>query len=573
MKRSVSTSAATLAILVAGSLTSNATTPYDDVAVIVNTNSPTSIAIGSYFQTARSIPSGNMVYIAVDTLEEIDGTSFDQLRFQVEDYLTSHELINAINYLVTTKGVPLKINRGDPGSRTARSASVESELMLILGSCSSSIGGPGMVTSPYFYQTAHFSRSAYGIYLVTRLDAYSLDDVYDLIDRSGPHLIAGSSSSFVLDQDPDWNSSMPALNDYLVCARTTLEGKGKNVTLDSSTTYLTHQSSVIGYVSWGSNDHHADTYTTHAIPHNTWAKGALAETYVSTSGRTFTAAANDGQSLVADLAAEGVSGVKGYVYEPYSNAMAIAYVLFDRYTSGYNLAESFGMASRFTSWMGVIIGDPKTSIDGRPETPLALQPAHFEAKPLENTDAVRITWGVPPDTSSAGFYVQRRGLSTPTFADLPGSFVPERSGTLDAHEYSWTEEHLSAGTYYYRLRQLDHDGTTHVSDSISVTIDVIAGIEGEQLPRQLALSQNYPNPFNPTTTIEYSTPGTGRVTLKVFNALGQEISTLVDEIQREGSHAVRFSGAGRNAKLASGTYFYRIEANHQVMTRKMVLLQ
>lgn len=118
----------------------NATTNHDDVAVIVNTNSPTSIAIGNYFRTARSIPATNMIYVAVDTAEEIQSISFNSLRSQVEGYMTSNNLTNTINYLVTTKGIPLKVNRGDALSTSSPSASVESESMLTLGSFSSQIG-------------------------------------------------------------------------------------------------------------------------------------------------------------------------------------------------------------------------------------------------------------------------------------------------------------------------------------------------------------------------------------------------------------------------------------------------
>jgi uncharacterized protein (TIGR03790 family) len=573
MKRSITRSMATLAILVAGPSASNATTSYEDVAVIVNTNSPTSVAIGTYFQNARSIPAINMIYVAVDTVEEIDSTSFNLLRSQVENYMTTNNLTNNINYLVTTKGVPLKVNRGNTFSTTSPSASIEGELMLILGVYNSYIGGAGRVTSPYYYQTAHFSRSAYGIYLVTRLDAYTVQQVCDMIDRSGPNLSVSPSTTYVFDQDPDWDSSIPALNNYLVTAKTTLEGRGKVVALDQSTTYMTNQATVIGYTSWGSNDHYANYYTTYAIPHNTWANGAIAETYVSTSGRTFMAPATYGQSLVADLIAEGISGVKGYVYEPYSSAMSIAYVLFDRYTSGYNLAESFYMASRYISWMDVVIGDPKTSIDGPAAPPLPIQLGHFEARHVANTNTVRLTWGTVSETNNFGFFVQRRDSSSQVFADLPGSFVSGNGTTLIPREYSWLHENITAGNYYYRLRQVDLDGTVHHTDPVTITIDVVSGVDEQLLPQQLALSQNYPNPFNPITTIAYQNPMLGRVVLRVFNSVGQQVSILVDQVQAAGWHSVNFPGSDKTIGLASGTYFYRIEVGNQVITRKMIMLQ
>lgn len=95
-------------------------------------------------------------------------------------------------------------------------------------------------------------------------------------------------------------------------------------------------------------------------PHNRWIQGSLAETAVSTGGRTFNYGTGYGQSLVADLIRDGVTGVKGYVYEPYLYAIAHGDILFDAYTRGYTLAESYMMASEWgLSWMDAIIGDPK----------------------------------------------------------------------------------------------------------------------------------------------------------------------------------------------------------------------
>ncbi|HEX7571972.1 MAG TPA: T9SS type A sorting domain-containing protein [Bacteroidota bacterium] len=89
------------------------------------------------------------------------------------------------------------------------------------------------------------------------------------------------------------------------------------------------------------------------------------------------------------------------------------------------------------------------------------------------------------------------------------------------------------------------------------------------LPAEFSLSQNYPNPFNPTTTIWYTIPQRSQVTLTVFNSLGQPVSTLVSGTEEGGYHEVRFNGTN----LASGVYFYRIQAEGFVQTRKLVLLR
>ncbi|MGA9408504.1 MAG: T9SS type A sorting domain-containing protein [Bacteroidota bacterium] len=90
-----------------------------------------------------------------------------------------------------------------------------------------------------------------------------------------------------------------------------------------------------------------------------------------------------------------------------------------------------------------------------------------------------------------------------------------------------------------------------------------------EVPMQYTLSQNYPNPFNPTTTIEYSIPQNSYVTLKVYNVLGQEVSWVVNQEQKAGSFTVNFDAS----RLASGIYFYKIQAGNFTMTKKMLLLK
>ncbi|MCB0752654.1 MAG: T9SS type A sorting domain-containing protein, partial [Ignavibacteriae bacterium] len=84
------------------------------------------------------------------------------------------------------------------------------------------------------------------------------------------------------------------------------------------------------------------------------------------------------------------------------------------------------------------------------------------------------------------------------------------------------------------------------------------------------LDQNYPNPFNPTTTIKYSVPvSSGFVSLKVFDVLGKEITTLVNEVQQPGNYEVAFIAEN----LASGVYYYTLKANGNIITKKMILLK
>jgi len=90
-----------------------------------------------------------------------------------------------------------------------------------------------------------------------------------------------------------------------------------------------------------------------------------------------------------------------------------------------------------------------------------------------------------------------------------------------------------------------------------------------QMPSEMRLDQNYPNPFNPSTTIRYALPMRTHVTLTVFNTLGQQVVTLVNESQDAGYHDVRFDGSG----LASGVYFYRLQVGTYAETKKLLILR
>ena len=542
---------------------------YNDVAVIINVNSPTSVAVGNYFKAARSIPDVNVIYVSAPTSEEIDSLAFESIRRQVESHLMNNNLENVINYIVTTKGLPLKVRRGDDFSNLSASSSVESELSLILGPYAPSIGLRGRVISPYYNRCLQFSRTAQGIFLVTRLDGYTLQDIESLIDHSGPGVNFTSSSAFVLDEDPAWNAVAPTLNNNLETAKNSLQSKGKPVFLNSDSVYVTSRQNVIGYVSWGSNDHYASSYTQNAIPHNSWSPGAIVETYVSTSARSFDNPPNYGQSLIADLIREGASGAKGYVYEPYSSSMAVAYILFDRYVSGYNLAESYYMASLYLSWMDVVVGDPKTSLGSMQDLQLPIQLDSFEATLTELSGATKLTWRTLSETNNYGFHVQVRDTSSPVYTDIPGVFVPGHGTTTAPEEYAWTDTSTGTGTYFYRLCQIDLDGTEHFSEARKVTVQKTDLQRPDESAGIFELGQNYPNPFNPRTVVSYELSVPSNVKLVVYDALGREVTVLVNGMVDVGVHKVTFNGLG----LASGAYYCRLITDQTVQTRRMLYLK
>lgn len=554
------------------------TATYRDVAVIVNSNSAVSDSIGVYFAQHRHIPSQNILRISVPVTEEITTAQFSDLRSQVEALLLSRGIADSVNYLVTTKGVPLKVK----GADLYYSASVEGELALILGPYAGLIGGNGRVASPFYRQRTDFTHKHYRIYLVTRLDGYTFTDVQGLIDRAGdiPEHIP-SHGSVVLDMDPLWNSSASFLNTRMRVAADTLRKRNVTVQLDTTTQFITGVQGVSGYAGWGSNDKHT---ALNGRIHFTWNPGAIAETYVSTSARSFTAPPVYGQSLIADLIAEGVTGAKGYVYEPFTNAMADVSILFDLYSAGYTLAESYFSASQFLSWMDVVVGDPKyrlmadrLPLDGEgvfdrdSVSVLPVELISFTARPA--SDGVTLRWSTASEMDNYGFEIQRtavsdqgsanngRGLTAGRDGWSAIGFVPGNGSSYDAHAYQYQDRVNTAGTYAYRLRQIDRNGAFRYSTEITVN--------AASAPTAFGLEQNHPNPFNPVTVISYQLSAAGMTTLTVHDMLGREVSTLVNEVQPAGAYNVPFNAA----QLSSGVYLYTLRSGPSIQTRRMLLLK
>ena len=118
----------------------------------------------------------------------------------------------------------------------------------------------------------------------------------------------------------------------------------------------------------------------------------------------------------------------------------------------------------------------------------------------------------------------------------------------------------SAGTYSYRLKQIDNDGAYEFSKTIEVNFGS---------PIKIELTQNYPNPFNPSTTISFSLPESGNVILKIYNVIGKEIETLVEGYREAGIYTVNFNAE----ELASGMYIYSLRTNGFTETKKMLFMK
>ena len=197
---------------------------------------------------------------------------------------------------------------------------------------------------------------------------------------------------------------------------------------------------------------------------------------------------------------------------------------------------------------------------------LPIQLSLFTSKILEGKN-VRLDWTTVSEVNNYGFYVQRSQDTLNSFQVLQNSFVRGHGTTLQTQQYSYTDVTPGEGRWWYRLQQIDLDGTVHYTDAVGV--EVAKGANDGALPTVFSLAQNYPNPFNPSTTITVALPRDVKVSLEVYTTLGQKVTQLVDEVMTAGYHTVVFDAS----RLASGLYLYRMKAADYVATKKMLVVK
>ncbi len=343
-----------------------------NVLLVVNDASSTGESIAKLYAGRRGVPGGNICHISTTLEETIERQTYGvQIEAPIWRCIASQRAEDRILYIVLTKGVPIRI--AGSGGRSGTVSSVDSELTLLyrrhVGQLAAIVG---FVPNPYFAGTAAvstvtpFTHEKYDIYLVTRLDGYTLEDVRGLIDRGSASVRNGR---VILDERASWSENG---NTWLhqAAERLTADGFGDRVMLDESAKVITDQSPVLGYYSWGSNDPaiRIRHFQFEFVP------GALAAMFVSTDARTFkqpppewmpgdnnspsSPFGGSRQSLTADFVHDGVTGTAGHVAEPYLDAAIRPDILFPAYLKGLNLAEAFYAAMPYLSWQTIVLGDP-----------------------------------------------------------------------------------------------------------------------------------------------------------------------------------------------------------------------
>jgi len=174
---------------------------------------------------------------------------------------------------------------------------------------------------------------------------------------------------------------------------------------------------------------------------------------------------------------------------------------------------------------------------------------------------IKLNWSTSTEINNYGFEVERANFkNSENKVWTKIGFVEGSGNSNSAKDYSFEDRNLIADKYLYRLKQIDSDGQFEYSSEIELDLGI---------PSKFELSQNFPNPFNPATKISWQSPVSSHQTLKVYDWLGNEVVTLVDEYRAAGRYEVEFNAD----KLSSGIYFYKLNAGSFTQIKKMILLK
>ncbi len=175
-----------------------------------------------------------------------------------------------------------------------------------------------------------------------------------------------------------------------------------------------------------------------------------------------------------------------------------------------------------------------------------------------NNNVVILNWQTATEFNNYGFEIER--TSTQNILWEKVGFVQGHGNCNSPKNYSFSDKPIGGSTFKYRLKQIDTDGKYEYSPEVEVNLNV---------PTDFSVKQNFPNPFNPTTKIEFSIPSDNNVELKVYNVLGMEVATLLNEHRQAETHSIEFNASN----LSSGIYFYKVVSGNYSEIKKMLLLR
>jgi hypothetical protein len=189
------------------------------------------------------------------------------------------------------------------------------------------------------------------------------------------------------------------------------------------------------------------------------------------------------------------------------------------------------------------------------DNPFPVELTSFTATAIGNH--VNLHWTTASEFNNYGFYIERK-INDEDWQEL--TFIEGCGNSQVTKEYYYQDKIETSGIIKYRLKQVDLDGGYKYSSIVEVEMN---------MPIKYSLSQNYPNPFNPETTINYSIPKASDVKIVIYDVMGKEVTTLINENKNAGNHFVIFNASN----LTSGVYFYKIETADYMDVKKMVLIK
>jgi uncharacterized protein (TIGR03790 family) len=471
------------------------------VAVIYNTNYDFGYDIATYYAERRGIDEKYIIGISTVTDEVISKDYYyEMIRDPVKNEIIRRGIKDDLKYLVTTKGMPLKIDIvGDPCAvyNQDGGGAIESFLCILFETATDNCTSPKIVNR-YYDSGNPFNSFAYDFitfcpeqltgtisYLVSRLDAYTPEDIFKMIDRS----VAADKSGkgfYIIDDHPGAVGYEPLA---MRNARDNLSNFGLSefVIYDSTTVHvLSDTLENKGIIAYCSRGQHAFNSSSNPVTLGwseengylggnrfNWLNGAIFTTYESFNGYSFyyrddgcpsgqKLGHRDNQNLVADFIQDGGTAGIGNVYEPFLSGVSRVEAFFNHYARGHYFIDAAYMSLSFITAMNVVVGDPLCRISDR---------IHDETDP---------------------------------------------------------------------------------GDTLKI--------------EKVSLYRNYPNPFKDITSVSFALVNEGNVRLAVYNSLGEEILTVINERRSSGIHTIEVS----LNSFPSGVYFYRLNVEGRNFIGKMV---
>lgn len=392
------------------------------VLLVVNTRVAASGELAEEYRRLRAVPESQVVTVDVPVDSTIARDAYERdIAGPVARWLADNGATDRITFVVLMPGLPLRV--GGTVGRDGTSASVDSELALLYRQMTGAVvARAGRVPNPYFTADAigatprPFDRRAYDIYLVTRLDGSTTAATRALLARgrqraSGWQFVVDGRAADRSGAERRWLADVPGRLADVAPRR-----EGLATVFDETAAVATAEGAVTGYYSWGSNDTRTRT------PPVSFGPAAVAASFMSADARTLTSPpaqwmpgrwdrrdsfyAGGPEALAVDWLDAGLTGLGAMVGEPYLDAAFRPATLFEAWTRGYTLAESFYMAMPFLSWQAVVFGDPLArAADGTWPSPEATdiddasgEPALFQARRVA---AMRTRLGLPSDAVTA----------------------------------------------------------------------------------------------------------------------------------------------------------------------------